>query len=89
MDNNQLELELFTNYFKQTKQRVDIDIEMTHPKVTAMTKLTFLQKEGKTIPQIKEMKLCLNAENIYISKITFLKNYFSNNNNSTINNVQN
>ena len=74
MDNNQPEMDLFTDYFKQTKQRVDIDIGILPQKVTAMTKLTFIPKEGKSLPLSKEFLLRLNAENMYITKITLLKN---------------
>lgn len=58
--------ELFLDYFTQTKQRIDLDIEMQSTKIIGRTKLTFQLK--KSLPNA-ELILRLNAENVIINKI--------------------
>ena len=60
----------FLKFFKQTKQRVDIDIDLENSKITGLAKLTFIPKENN-IPK-HDYILKLNAENIYIKSVYFL-----------------
>ena len=64
------------NYYMQTKQRIDLNIDMDSQKIVAQTKLTFLPKYenynlNKEIPDY--LYLSLNGENIYINNIKILK----------------
>ena len=64
------------NYYIQTKQRIDLNIDMDSQKIIAQTKLTFLPKNenynlNKEIPDY--LYLYLNGENIYINNIKILK----------------
>ena len=60
----------FLKFFKQTKQRVDIDIDLENTKITGLAKLSFVSKENN-IPK-NDYILKLNAENIYIKSVYFI-----------------
>ncbi len=67
--------DLFTNYFSQTKQRIDIDFDMNNCNLKCLTKLTFiLNKNFDNNNNNNNLILFLNAENIFIKEIyTFYK----------------
>ena len=88
METQLLPLENFTKYYTQTKQRIDINIETSPPKVTAITKLTFIKKDSpptqlqtstsqipplSATPKTSSLLLKLNCENIMITQITLNK----------------
>ena len=88
METQFLPLENFTKYYTQTKQRIDINIETSLPKVTAITKLTFIKKDIpptqlqtstsqipplSATPKTSSLLLKLNCENIMITQITLNK----------------
>ena len=72
MDNSQNQSEDFLKYYKQTKQRVDIDIDLEKTSIIGLTKLTFIPKEINNI-QNQDYILKLNAENIYIKSVYIIK----------------
>ena len=79
MDKENKENNNLLDYYTQTKQRVDLNIDMNNQKIIAQTKLTFILKnEKQTIKDdISEvLYLHLNAENIFINNIKILKNDF-------------
>jgi len=70
MDNQYLNL---LDYYKQSKQRVDIDIDFQRKKIIGKTNLTFLLKdENKTIKHPELLNLKLNAENMIIKSISIV-----------------
>jgi hypothetical protein len=88
METQFLPLENFTKYYTQTKQRIDINIETSPPKVTAISKLTFIKKDIpppqlqptssqipplSATPKTSSLLLKLNCENIIITQITLNK----------------
>ena len=63
-------------YYTQTKQRIDLNIDMNSQKIIAQTKLTFLFKNEKDnlISDIPDfLYLHLNGENIIINNIKIIK----------------
>ena len=64
-------------YYNQTKQRIDLNIEMNTQKIVAQTKLTFVVKNEKQVVQDEipeSLYLHLNAENIFINNIKICNN---------------
>ena len=64
-------------YYNQTKQRIDLNIEMNTQKIVAQTKLTFVVKNEKQVVQDEipeSLYLHLNAENIFINNIKIYNN---------------
>ena len=77
MDKYTIEKDDLLNYYTQTKQRIDLNIDMNTKKIIGQTKLTFEIKKDKEnlkvkMPQI--LYLYLNGENMYINNIKILKN---------------
>ena len=80
MEKKEERLKDLLNYYIQTKQRIDLNIDMDSQKIIAQTKLTFLPKNennnfNNEIPD--NLYLSLNGENIFINNIKILK--FENN----------
>ena len=76
MEKDRSEKDDLLNYYTQTKQRIDLNIDMNSMKIIAQTKLTFEVKKEKEkfqneIP--KMLYLHLNGENIYVNDIKILK----------------
>ena len=71
MSNPPLKKEYFLDHYTQTKQRIDLNIDMNTQKVYGLTKLTFISRNDNDnhheIPEI--LFLYLNGENIYIKDI--------------------
>jgi hypothetical protein len=66
MENNFNLLEIY----KQTKQRIDLDIDFTNKKVIGKTKLTYMLKSEQNLNiTMTNPYLRLNAENMVIKKI--------------------
>ena len=79
MDKENKENNNLLDYYTQTKQRVDLNIDMNNQKIITQTKLTFILKDEKQTnkDEISEaLYLYLNAENIFINNIKILKNDF-------------
>ena len=69
MDSPPQEKENFLTYYAQTKQRIDLNIDMNLEKVVGQTKLTFILNK-EIIQQFPEnLFLYLNAENMFINNI--------------------
>ena len=76
MENKERQSKDLLKYYEQTKQRIDLNIDMDSQKIIAQTKLTFLPKEENNnlsfnIPDF--LYLSLNGENIFINNIKILK----------------
>lgn len=73
----------FLDYYKQSKQRVDLDIDFKNKKISGKTNLTFLIKEDfKFAKQPSQLLLKLNSENMIIKGIhisTYSKSSSNNN----------
>ena len=74
MSNSSLNNDNLLYYYNQTKQRIDLNIDMNNQKAICQTKLTFFEnnniKINDKIPDF--IFLYLNAENIYIKDIKLL-----------------
>jgi hypothetical protein len=68
------EVDNFSKYYTQKKQRIDLYLDMNTQKVVGLTKLTFVVKNeiADEIPEI--LTLNLNAENINIISVKMQKN---------------
>ena len=74
MENYQFEKDDFLKYYTQTKQRIDLNIDMNSQKIISQTKLVFEPKIVILYNEIPELLyLHLNSENIYINNIKILK----------------
>ena len=68
------ENENFLKYFTQTKQRIDLNLDMNSQNVIGLTKLTF-ESKNEIFEEIPEfLNLNLNAENIQINAIKLENN---------------
>ena len=76
MDKEKFEKDDLLNYYMQTKQRIDLNIDMNTKKIIGQTKLTFeikKEKENLIFEMPQMLYLYLNGENIYINNIKILK----------------
>ncbi len=86
-DNNSL-----FKYYKQHKQRIDLNIDMNTQKIIGLTKLTFIIKDDEKIEKMPDILfLYLNAENMYINNMKILgnENMIKNNENLNLNELKN
>lgn len=91
MENQSLNI---LDYYKQSKQRVDIEIDFESKKIIGKTNLTFLLKEeNKSAKQPETLILKLNSDNMIIKSTNILLYDKSNtnllSNNSELNNENN
>lgn len=73
-------------YYKQSKQRVDIDIDFQNKKILGKTNLTFLLKEETKSSKLPEtLILKLNSDNMIVKSTNILLYSNSNTNNLNVN----
>ena len=78
--------DLFTNYFSQTKQRIDIDFDMNNCILKCLTKLTFIlnknfDNNNNKINSLNKLNENLIIENNKINNLNKENNIEKDNNN--------